>query len=88
MFRKLKNVYVELFNLTFLKIYVSFFGFLRRKQKEPSTATKIAFGLLITALSSQVINAFPMNSSIDSQVTEIQKKMIAPVKIFSIEDKI
>lgn len=30
---------------------VSFFGFLRRKQKEPSTATKIAFGLLITALS-------------------------------------
>ena len=25
--------------------------FLRRKQKEPSTATKIAFGLLITALS-------------------------------------
>ncbi len=32
-------------------LVVSFFGFLRRKQKEPSTATKIAFGLLITALS-------------------------------------
>jgi POT family proton-dependent oligopeptide transporter len=32
-------------------LIVSFFGFLRRKQKEPSTATKIAFGLLITALS-------------------------------------
>jgi len=32
-------------------LVVCFFGFLRRKQKEPSTATKIAFGLLITALS-------------------------------------
>ena len=32
-------------------LVISFFGFLRRKQKEPSTATKIAFGLLISALS-------------------------------------
>ncbi|MBC7937507.1 MAG: peptide MFS transporter [Rhizobacter sp.] len=32
-------------------LVVAFFSFLRRKNKEPSTATKIAFGLLITALS-------------------------------------
>jgi POT family proton-dependent oligopeptide transporter len=30
---------------------VAFFSFLRRKNREPSTATKIAFGLLITSLS-------------------------------------
>ncbi len=32
-------------------LVVAFFAFLRRKNAEPSTATKIAFGLLITALS-------------------------------------
>lgn len=32
-------------------LVVAFFSFLRRKNKEPSTATKIAFGLLITSLS-------------------------------------
>ncbi len=32
-------------------LVVAFFSFLRRKNAEPSTATKIAFGLLITALS-------------------------------------
>jgi proton-dependent oligopeptide transporter, POT family len=32
-------------------LVISFFAFLRRKNKEPSTATKIAFGLLISALS-------------------------------------
>jgi POT family proton-dependent oligopeptide transporter len=32
-------------------LVVAFFAFLRRKRKEPSTATKIAFGLLISALS-------------------------------------
>lgn len=32
-------------------LVVAFFSFLRRKNREPSTATKIAFGLLITALS-------------------------------------
>jgi proton-dependent oligopeptide transporter, POT family len=32
-------------------LVVAFFAFLRRKNREPSTATKIAFGLLITALS-------------------------------------
>ncbi|RZJ57846.1 MAG: MFS transporter, partial [Flavobacterium sp.] len=32
-------------------LVVAFFAYLRRKNAEPSTATKIAFGLLITALS-------------------------------------
>jgi POT family proton-dependent oligopeptide transporter len=32
-------------------LVVAFFAFLRGRKKEPSTATKIAFGLLITALS-------------------------------------
>jgi len=32
-------------------LIVAFFAFLRKKNKEPSTATKIAFGLLISALS-------------------------------------
>lgn len=32
-------------------LVVAFFSFLRRKNAEPSTATKIAFGLLITSLS-------------------------------------
>lgn len=32
-------------------LIVAFFAFLRRRNKEPSTATKIAFGLLISALS-------------------------------------
>lgn len=32
-------------------LIVAFFAFLRRKNKEPSTPTKIAFGLLISALS-------------------------------------
>jgi proton-dependent oligopeptide transporter, POT family len=32
-------------------LVVAFFSFLRRKNREPSTATKIAFGLLITSLS-------------------------------------
>lgn len=32
-------------------LVVAFFSFRRRKNREPSTATKIAFGLLITALS-------------------------------------
>ncbi|MFT3982142.1 MAG: peptide MFS transporter [Ferruginibacter sp.] len=32
-------------------LVVAFFSYLRRKNREPSTATKIAFGLLITSLS-------------------------------------
>jgi proton-dependent oligopeptide transporter, POT family len=38
-------------------LVVAFFAFLRRKGKEPSTATKIAFGLFISALSVLVMVA-------------------------------
>ena len=38
-------------------LIVAFFAFLRRRNKEPSTATKIAFGLLISALSALVMVA-------------------------------
>ncbi len=38
-------------------LVIAFFGFLRRKNKEPSTATKIAFGLFISALSVLVMVA-------------------------------
>jgi POT family proton-dependent oligopeptide transporter len=38
-------------------LVVAFFAFLRRRNKEPSTATKIAFGLLISALSVLVMIA-------------------------------
>jgi proton-dependent oligopeptide transporter, POT family len=38
-------------------LVVAFFAFLRRKNKEPSTATKIAFGLFISALSVLVMVA-------------------------------
>jgi POT family proton-dependent oligopeptide transporter len=34
---------------------IAFFAFLRRKGKEPTTATKIAYGLLITAISTLVM---------------------------------
>ena len=36
-------------------LIIAFFAWLRRKGKEPSTATKIAFGLLISALSALVM---------------------------------
>jgi len=36
-------------------LIVAFFNWLRRRNKEPSTATKIAFGLLISALSALVM---------------------------------
>ncbi|HEY6505809.1 MAG TPA: peptide MFS transporter [Chitinophagaceae bacterium] len=36
-------------------LIIAFFAWLRRKKKEPSTATKIAFGLLISALSALVM---------------------------------
>jgi POT family proton-dependent oligopeptide transporter len=36
-------------------LIISFFAFLRRKKKEPSTATKIAFGLFISGLSALVM---------------------------------
>jgi proton-dependent oligopeptide transporter, POT family len=38
-------------------LVVAFFSWLRRKRKEPSTPTKIAFGLLISALSVLVMIA-------------------------------
>ncbi len=38
-------------------IVVGFFGFLRRRKKEPTTPTKIAIGLVITALSALVMVA-------------------------------
>jgi POT family proton-dependent oligopeptide transporter len=38
-------------------LVLAFFGFLRRNGKEPSTPTKIAFGLLISALSCLVMVA-------------------------------
>ena len=38
-------------------LVLAFFGFLRRKGKEPSTPSKIAFGLLISALSCLVMVA-------------------------------
>jgi POT family proton-dependent oligopeptide transporter len=38
-------------------LVVAFFAWRRRKEKEPSTATKIAFGLLISALSALVMVA-------------------------------
>jgi proton-dependent oligopeptide transporter, POT family len=38
-------------------LIIAFFAFLRRHKKEPSTATKIAFGLLISALSVLVMVA-------------------------------
>jgi len=38
-------------------LIVAFFAWLRRRNKEPSTATKIAFGLLISALSALVMVA-------------------------------
>jgi POT family proton-dependent oligopeptide transporter len=43
------------FVVTLTPLIVMFFGFLRRKKKEPTTATKIAFGLLISALSTLVM---------------------------------
>lgn len=36
-------------------IVIGFWGFLRRRQKEPTTPTKIAFGLVITGLSALVM---------------------------------
>ncbi|MFH0733664.1 MAG: peptide MFS transporter [bacterium] len=36
-------------------VVVGFFGFLRRRKKEPSTPTKIGIGMLITALSTTVM---------------------------------
>jgi POT family proton-dependent oligopeptide transporter len=43
--------------IVFTPVVVAFFAFLKRKKSEPSTASKIAFGLLISALSTLVMVA-------------------------------
>lgn len=45
------------FIIIFTPLVVAFFGFLRRRNKEPSTPLKIGYGLLITALSMLVMVA-------------------------------
>ncbi len=46
---------------------VGFFGFLRRRGKEPNTAMKIALGLLITALSAFVMYAAVKATNMDTE---------------------
>jgi len=41
--------------VTLTPVVVGFFGFMRRRNREPSTPTKIAIGLIITALSALVM---------------------------------
>lgn len=43
------------FVIALTPLVIVFFGFLRRRKKEPTTATKIAYGLLISALSTLVM---------------------------------
>ncbi len=45
------------FVITLTPLVVMFFGFLRKRKKEPTTATKISYGLLISALSTLVMVA-------------------------------
>lgn len=45
------------FVVTITPLLIWFFGFLRRRSKEPTTATKIAWGLFISALSTLVMVA-------------------------------
>lgn len=45
------------FVIVLTPLIVMFFGFLRRRNKEPTTATKIAYGLLISGLSTLVMVA-------------------------------
>lgn len=44
-------------------LVIAFFAYLRRRKKEPSTATKIAFGLFISGLSALVMVGAAMASS-------------------------
>lgn len=46
-------------------VVVGFWGFLRRRKREPGTAAKIAFGLLITALSALVMVAAVKSTDIE-----------------------
>jgi POT family proton-dependent oligopeptide transporter len=43
------------FVITLTPLIIAFFGFLQKRGKEPTTATKIAYGLLISALSTLVM---------------------------------
>jgi POT family proton-dependent oligopeptide transporter len=43
------------FVVAFTPLLIIFFGFLRKRNKEPTTATKIAYGLLVSALSTVVM---------------------------------
>lgn len=43
------------FVIALTPLIVLFFGFLRKRKKEPTTATKIAYGLLISALSTLIM---------------------------------
>ncbi|MEX0636602.1 MAG: MFS transporter, partial [Ferruginibacter sp.] len=52
-------------------LVVAFFAFLRGRKKEPSTATKIAFGLLITALSVLIMVAATYVSSNGSEKASV-----------------
>lgn len=45
------------FVIVLTPLIISFFGFMRKRGSEPTTATKIAFGLLISALSTLVMVA-------------------------------
>ncbi|MCC6768576.1 MAG: peptide MFS transporter [Bacteroidia bacterium] len=48
-------------------IVVGFWGFLRKQKKEPTTAAKIAIGLVITALSALVMVGAVKSTSLDSE---------------------
>lgn len=48
-------------------VVVGFFGFLRRRGKEPSTPTKIFIGLIITALSTLVMYAAVKATSLETE---------------------
>jgi POT family proton-dependent oligopeptide transporter len=43
------------FVVAFTPLIIAFFAFMRKRKKEPTTATKIAYGLLISALSTLVM---------------------------------
>jgi POT family proton-dependent oligopeptide transporter len=45
------------FVVAFTPLIIAFFAFMRRRKKEPTTATKIAYGLLVSALSVLVMVA-------------------------------
>jgi len=71
---ELKLVSAELFQsvnpfwvILLTPVVVGFFGWLRRKRKEPSTPAKIAIGLVITAISALVMVAAVKSTQIDQE---------------------